>query len=77
MYIKKFSCQSGLHFFLDKKTKQKNQGLERFRYFSLFIPKQNKLASLKQYFVFNGIICRKMAAEKFKADLLRLTTERY
>jgi len=30
-------------------------------------PKQNELTSFRHYSVFNGITCRKMAAEKFKA----------
>ena len=67
-----FLMKISLHFFLDEKTKQKNQGLVCFRYLYLSIPKQNKLAVAQTNFVFNGIVCVKLAAKKYKAVFIRL-----
>ena len=41
------------------------------RYLYLNIPKQNKLASLRQHFVLYGIVFRKMVAEQYKVNLIR------
>src|SRR5690606_42005828 len=67
-----FLMKISLHFFLDEKTQQKNQGLVCFRCLYLSIPKQNKLAVAQTTFVFNGIVCVKLAAKKNKAGFIRL-----
>ncbi|PRD54373.1 hypothetical protein C5749_12995 [Sphingobacterium gobiense] len=54
-------------FFLIKKRSKKIKAEYVFATFTCLFLNKIKLATLKHYFVFNGIVCVKLAAKKYKA----------